>query len=387
MNISTPLRDASRHEMAAQEPGFQLPCVSVIVVNYNYGRFLEEAVNSVLGQTYPNVECIIVDNASTDGSEDVLTSLQAQYPQLRIVRRSTNGGQTAASLDGLEIARGVYVIFMDADDVLLPRAIDTHMFVHLSLRVHVGLTSGDMLQSMDSQIVLGTGEALNQYVNSDAGRRKNLLREYGHAFQPSWPPAGFAESLRDKVHLVPDGTTKWVWSPTSGLCFRRDALRIFADNASLVGLRTGTDIYFARGICNLYGGAIIDAPVFVYRIHGGNEFSRQPQLNRYKVYDAISHNNNDYAHRLIVDHLVMKAGCFYRHSRTPLDYFRAIVRLDQRDTDRQLPWWRRRSRAAGQLVDHYAEVAAAIGPWKVRALMLCLGVPPTIIARATRPDT
>lgn len=386
MNISAPLRDPSTREMATQQAGFQLPCVSVIVVNYNYGRFLDQVVGSVFGQTYPNVECIVVDNASTDESRDVLPALEARYPQLRIVRRATNDGQTAASLDGLEIARGAYVIFMDADDLLLPQAIDAHMFVHLSLRVHVGLTSGDMLQSTDDQIVIGTGEQLNRYIQSGAGRRDNLLRPYAHAFQPDWPPPGLAESLRDNVHLVPHGTVEWVWSPTSGLCYRRDALRQFVDNPPLAGLRTGTDMYFAQGICSLYGGAIVDTPVFIYRIHGGNEFSRQPQLNRYKVYDSTSHNNNDYARHLIVDHLVRNADRFYKHSQVPLDYFLALVRLDQPDPDPQAPAWRRRSRAAGQIVDHYADVAAAIGSWKTRALLLWLRVPPTVIARAARQD-
>ena len=46
----------------------ELPLVSVIIINYNYGRFLRQAVDSVIGQTYPHVECIIVDNASTDES-------------------------------------------------------------------------------------------------------------------------------------------------------------------------------------------------------------------------------------------------------------------------------------------------------------------------------
>ncbi|MEW6437086.1 MAG: glycosyltransferase [Pseudomonadota bacterium] len=388
MNISAPLRDTSTREINSQWTGFQLPCVSVVVVNYNYGRFLEQVVNSVFGQTYPNVECIVVDNASTDASLDILTSLEARYPQLRVVRRATNDGQTAASLDGLEIARGAYVIFMDADDLLLPQAVDAHMFVHLSLRVHVGITSGDMLQSTDDQIVVGTGEQLNRYILSGSGRRENLLRNYEHAFEPHWPPAGLAESLRDKVHLVPHATVKWVWSPTSGLCYRRDALRQFVDNPPLAGLRTGTDMYFAQGICSLYGGAIIDTPVFVYRIHGGNEFSRQPQLNRYKVYDSTSHNNNDYARQLLIDHLVLKADRFYNHSQVPFDYFLALVRLDQRDPDPhpQLPAWRRRSRAAAQLVDHYPDVAAAIGPWKTRALLLWLRVPPSVIAQVARQD-
>ncbi len=55
-----------------------LPLVSVVVINFNYGRFLRAAVDSVFGQTYPNVECIVVDNGSTDESGAVL---QARFPR------------------------------------------------------------------------------------------------------------------------------------------------------------------------------------------------------------------------------------------------------------------------------------------------------------------
>ena len=56
-------------------PRTELPLVTVVVVNYNYGRFLRDAVESVFGQTYPNVECIVVDNASTDVTPSVLAEL------------------------------------------------------------------------------------------------------------------------------------------------------------------------------------------------------------------------------------------------------------------------------------------------------------------------
>jgi glycosyltransferase involved in cell wall biosynthesis len=384
MNILNPQQNTFAQEIAAAgSSDFRLPLVSVIIVNYNYGRFLNQAVDSVFGQTYPNMECIVVDNASTDESPEILDAIAARYPQTRIVHRTSNDGQSAASLDGFAAASGAYVIFMDADDLLLPQAAAAHMFAHLSLRVHVGFTSGDMLQSANDQIVVGTGEELNRYILSGKGRRKNLLRHYEHAFPPEWPPRGLAESLADRIHFVPHRTTRWVWSPTTGLCYRRDALRHFIDNPDLMGLRTGTDMYLAHAIGALHGSAIIDAPLFVYRIHGGNEFSRHPQLNRCKAFDESSNNNNDYGLRLLVDHLIAKIDRFYRLSRSPFDYVYALARLDRRDPNPNLPSWRQRSRAAGQLVDCSAEVAAAIGPWQTRALMLWFGVPLKLIVQTT----
>src|ERR1700730_14383763 len=91
---------------------FGLPLVSVIIVNYNYGRFLREAVDSVFVQNYPNIECIIVDNASTDDSGDILVDLSRQYPCAVILRRKDNGGQSLALMEGFEASAGEYVVFL-----------------------------------------------------------------------------------------------------------------------------------------------------------------------------------------------------------------------------------------------------------------------------------
>lgn len=187
-------------------PNFHLPLVSVVIVNYNYGRYLEEAVESVFAQTYANIECIIVDNASTDETPAVLTAITERYPQVAIIRRATNEGQTAASLDGFTRSTGQYVIFLDADDVLLPRCIETHIYVHLSSRIHIGFTAGDMLQARNGDIVVSTGEAMNSYIRSGRGRRPNIWRPY--RAEPAWPPAHLGENLSAKAHFVPPLSTR-----------------------------------------------------------------------------------------------------------------------------------------------------------------------------------
>src|SRR3984893_18971868 len=78
----------------------RLPLVSVIVINFNYGRFLRAAVDSVFGQTYPNIECIVVDNASTDESGAVLRAIEVHYANVKIIRRTDNGGKTETALEG-----------------------------------------------------------------------------------------------------------------------------------------------------------------------------------------------------------------------------------------------------------------------------------------------
>lgn len=382
MNISDPSETFSTARAVTRDPIFHLPLVSVIIVNYNYGRFLDQAVDCVFQQTYPNVECIIVDNASTDESPRVLAGIADRYPQAVIIRRASNDGQTPASLEGLAAASGAYVVFMDADDVLLAQALETHIYVHLSLRIHVGFTSGDMLQVVEDQIVVGTGEELNRYIRSGNGLRRNIVRPYRHGSDASWPSKSVAKSLAKKIHFVPPRSTKWIWSPTSGICYRRDALRLFSDNPALAHLRTGTDMYFARAINALCGSVIIDEPVFIYRIHGANVFSRQPQLNRFLGFEVGgSGDNNHKAKLLLVDHLVAKAGRFCQNDLLRLNYIALLHRLDCRDGDPSLPRWQRRSRVAARLAESFRDVAAAVGRNTALLLMLWFRVPLGVIAR------
>ena len=182
--------------------GIALPLVSVVIVNFNYGRFLAALVGSVFAQTYQNVECIVVDNASTDGTGTVLAELESRLP-LHVIRRAQNDGQTPASLDGLAVARGAYVIFVDGDDLLLPRCVEAHVYAHLSLRAHVGFTSGDMLQVAGGQIVVAGGEGFSAYVRSQKGLKADMIRPFDHAPGGDMVFAETARRLENRIHLVP----------------------------------------------------------------------------------------------------------------------------------------------------------------------------------------
>jgi glycosyltransferase involved in cell wall biosynthesis len=94
---------------------------SVIINNYNYGRFLGEAIESALGQTYPRTEVVVVDDGSTDRSREVIVGYAGRVTAVL----KDNGGQASACNAGFAVSRGDVVIFLDADDLLLPAAIET----------------------------------------------------------------------------------------------------------------------------------------------------------------------------------------------------------------------------------------------------------------------
>ena len=98
----------------------QTPLVSVVIPCFNQAHYLGEAIESVIAQTYPAVEIIVVDDGSPDDPEAVVS----QYPGVRLIRQS-NRGVSAARNSGLQASRGEYLVFLDADDRLLPDALET----------------------------------------------------------------------------------------------------------------------------------------------------------------------------------------------------------------------------------------------------------------------
>jgi glycosyltransferase involved in cell wall biosynthesis len=89
------------------------PLVSILINNYNYGRFLSEAIDSALGQTYGNTEVIVVDDGSTDNSREIISG----YGTRIIPVLKENGGQASAFNIGVKISRGDILCFLDSDDM------------------------------------------------------------------------------------------------------------------------------------------------------------------------------------------------------------------------------------------------------------------------------
>jgi len=377
LDYSIPTHPQPSPARAAASPSY-LPLVSVIIINYNYGRFLKQAADSVFEQTYPCIECIIVDNASTDESADVLLSLAKQYPALAILRRSSNAGQSIATIEGFEASSGEYVVFIDADDVLLPSFVETHIFVHLSLRIPVGFTSADMIQSVDSRMVLGTIYGLSEYVLSRRGVKPGLLRRFDDSAPGVWPLRSPDAALESQVHFVqPCDIASWRWAPTSGNCFRRDALQLFLNNQDLGELRSCTDSFLIRGISVLMGSVVIDRALAIYRLHGSNVFSKHPHLYCLLSYERGGPSDYDLLGRkMVIDHLIAKAPLFLRKLHSAHHYMQALMALDTA--------WPRipstvpgcRSYLAGKLVSEAAMLVRELGRFNFVFLLMRLKVSP-----------
>jgi len=98
--------------------------VTIVVVAWNVAPFIAQAVRSCLEQSAAGVETIIIDNCSTDGTLQVIERETAGYANVRIVRNSTNLGLGPARNQGVEMARGSYIAFLDGDDWFEPSAVE-----------------------------------------------------------------------------------------------------------------------------------------------------------------------------------------------------------------------------------------------------------------------
>lgn len=93
------------------------PLISIIVPIYNVEKYLERCIDSLLRQTYKNIEIILVDDGSTDHSPKMIDEYQSQNKKIKVIHQK-NGGLSNARNNGLEIAKGEYIAFIDSDDYI-----------------------------------------------------------------------------------------------------------------------------------------------------------------------------------------------------------------------------------------------------------------------------
>ena len=106
----------------------KLPLVSIAIPNYNYGRYLKNCLESVLNQTYPNIEVIFNDNASTDDSYEIALSYRKKFLEkiifYRVGRNKRNMGSEVNSRICLQYIEGKYMYFLASDDAVEPTFIE-----------------------------------------------------------------------------------------------------------------------------------------------------------------------------------------------------------------------------------------------------------------------
>jgi glycosyltransferase involved in cell wall biosynthesis len=210
------------------------PQVSIVIANFNYGRFVADAIRSALAQTYNRVEVIVVDDGSSDDSRAVIEGFAGRV--LSIFK--PNGGHGSAFNAGFSRSRGDVVLFLDSDDMLLPTAAEEavrHFDDPGVVHVHWPLLKVD-----------GAGNRTGEIV-------------------PSEPlPTG---DIGDFV--IANGPATWSVAPTSGNAWSRRLLEQIMPIPE-AEFRQAAESYLFT-LSPVYGHlAAVKEPQSLYRIHGTN---------------------------------------------------------------------------------------------------------------------
>jgi glycosyltransferase involved in cell wall biosynthesis len=236
------------------------PQVSILINNYNYGRFLADAIESALNQSYPHCEVIVVDDGSTDHSAAVIKGYGgARYCDRIIPIFKPNGGQASAFNAGFAASRGEIICFLDADDVFAPTK---------AAEVAAVFSQNSDIQWCFHPLTL-----------MDEALEKTLLQ-----------PTLFEARHCDVRQAVRTGSLKGklpaLIPATSGLCFRRSLLQQLLPMPESITITS--DDYLKFTAVGIAPGFFSDLPLASQRIHGSNAYTHNPQQQPVKATISIA---------------------------------------------------------------------------------------------------
>ncbi len=208
--------------------------VSIIINNFNYESFLTEAIDSALNQTYFHTEVIVVDDGSTDNSQQIIAS----YGDRIIPVFKENGGHASTFNAGFAVSKGDIICFLDSDDVFLPEKVAEIVDI--------------FIEHPDSGWCFHSLNLVNKISKESVGvsrekisRKCNFTTQIKHGKLPFYPP------------------------PTSGLCFQHSLIKsILPMNESL---EMGADRYLVLMAIALSQGFFLDKKLTVQGIHNDND--------------------------------------------------------------------------------------------------------------------
>lgn len=254
------------------------PFISVVIPSYNPGKLLSEAIKSIHIQTYRNYEIIIIDDGSTDGTREWLEN-NADNLKVKYVFQS-NAGAAAARNKGVDLAKGDYIAFLDADDIWLP--------TKLELQVKsLNKGKGEYLLSFTNGVLVKGEETLQIIMDNleDKDKPTELFDLYAK------PPVKVDFNWNFKIHSI----------PTSSILVSKS---LFQDVGGFPHLIQGEDFVLLQLILSKTNAVCLHQPLMGYRSHSNNTSSSLKKSNFRQRMSKIS--NKDKA-RIELYNLLLKS--------------------------------------------------------------------------------
>lgn len=223
--------------------------VSILINNYNYGRFLPQAIDSALSQTYPDVEIIVVDDGSTDNSREIIAS----YGDRIIPVLKKNGGQASSFNAGFTASGGDIICFLDSDDLFLPEKV-TEVIKAFGDRQDLKWCFHPL-----KLVDINLAEINSQKSTTKSGE----LREY---------------DLRSQIQKG-KADKHFPYAPTSGLCLKRSLLTQILPMPEAKGISLN-DGYLTFTSLGLSKGIVLNQELGLYRMHATNAHAMRKDQQR-----------------------------------------------------------------------------------------------------------
>ena len=213
--------------------------VSTIIPTYNCESYIKETLESVLSQTYKDIELIVVDDGSTDRTREIIESFK---PRLKYILQDKNTGPSAARNKGIEQAKGKYIAFLDHDDVWMPNKIEEQI---------------KLLESNKKDVALVYSDGYNV---TPSGSQVSAL------FDITKPHRGFVfeELLSDN------------FIPTSSVVVKKEILREVGRFNERFLISQDFDLYLRIAECHKID--FVDLPLFKHRIYPDSASSKKRKI-------------------------------------------------------------------------------------------------------------
>jgi len=216
--------------------------VTAVVASYNHAKFLPDRICSLLSQTYPMLEILVIDDSSPDNSIEVLRSFEPN-PKLKIIEKQTNSGWASVSNEGISLSSGEFIIFANCDD-----ACDVGMITHLVSALYANPTAG--LAFCRSTMV----DENNFVLGDDFQVRERL----------------FQERCQESTLLTGHETTRFLLKSCvipnlSAVLFRREAFNQIGGFSDAYKVCCDWDLFFR--MAERYDIAYVSLPLNQFRQH------------------------------------------------------------------------------------------------------------------------
>lgn len=238
------------------------PLVSVLIPSYNYGSYISEAIQSVLDQTITDFELIIIDNCSTDNTEEIVKEFSEKDNRVSFVKNKQNIGMYRNYNQALLLAKGKYIKYLNADDKFAPTLLEKFTLI--------------MEQHSNVSLITSPRQLFGDKSNVLEAKHCGLLKS------------------KEAIFEALTSSTNWIGEPTT-VMFRRENINLGLFDPSLL-MFADFDMWLRQlQVGDLY---IVDEVLSFFRIHGhqGTEYLNnngdkalfsKVQLMAYKRYALI----------------------------------------------------------------------------------------------------